>query len=203
MYVIRHKTKRLLTTLISDCIMETKYFLSKHLALRVDTIEDGTLRLTDATDGTPYINAGTLINCNGGIGKFLDLCIDEETFQQRIRRREYMSSPEYRKVQARKEAEREAIAAAQHKADFDALPSPIPVTYRNIGIVLRYLRDIPYGVVELPSMTMGYSFNQYDCDGKIAAALVLDDDLIEDGENYGRRFQVGAPHGHLTKYYRA
>lgn len=183
--------------------MKTKFFISRCLTLKVEQREDGTLNVTNYYENTPYANAGSLIGSNGGVEKFFSLCIDEDAFQKRIEQKRYLQSPEYRKEQARKQAKREAIAAVQHKADFDALPSPIPVTYKNIGIVLRYLRDLPCGTIELPSMTMGYSFNQYDCDGKIAAALILDEELIEDGENYGRRFQVGAPHGHLTKYTKA
>ena len=182
--------------------METKFFISKNLTLKVEKNDDGALCLTDYNDGKPYINVGTLINCNGSREQFFARCLDAEEFQRRMEQRRYQQSPEYRKEQARKQAERNVIAAAQHKAAFDALPSPIPVTYENIGIALKYLRDQPYGCVQLPSMTVGYSFNQYDCDGHLAAAMILDEDLIEDGENLGRRFVVGAPLGHLTNYKR-
>lgn len=179
--------------------MEIKYYLSKNLNFKVERREDGTLLITD-TEGKPYKDAGWLINCNGGIEKFFARCIDEESYKKRLELREWRNSPEFKAKQAQKKAEREAIATAAHKAAFDALPSPIPATYENIGIVLNYLRDQPYGCVQLPSMTVGYSFNQYDCDGHVAAAMVLDEDLIEGGENLGRRFVVGAPVGHLTKY---
>lgn len=179
----------------------TKYFLSKRLNLIVNQREDKTLSLT-RLNGAPYENAGLLICSVGGIERFWELCINEEEYQRRIADRDFRQSPEYKAEQARKNAERSAIAAARHKAEFDALPSPIPVSYKNLGIVLRYLNDQNYGTVELPCMTVGYSYNQYDCDGHSASAVVLDSDLIENGENLGRRFCVGAPVGHLTKYMR-
>lgn len=181
--------------------METRYYLSKNLNFKVERNEDGTLLLTD-TQGNPYKDAGCLIKCQGGVEKFFSRCLDEETYRKRLELREYYNSKEYKAAQAQKKAEREAIAAAAHQAAFQALPLPIPVTYENIRIVLNYLRDYPYGGVQLPSMTVGYSFNMYDCDGHLAAAMILDDDLIEDGENLGRRFVVGAPVGHLMKYKR-
>lgn len=182
--------------------MEKKYFVSKHLALKVEQNPDGTLTLTDYRDGTPFADAGMLIKSTGGIGNFLTFCIDEEHAKARIEAQRICRSPEYRRAQTQKQAEREAIASIRHKEDFDALPRPIPATYDNIGVVLRYLRDQNYGGVTLPPMTVGYTFNMYDCDGRLAAAMVTDEDIIEDGENLGRRFVVGAPAGHLVKYLR-
>ncbi len=187
--------------------MNTVYFVSKRLALKVEQNQDGTLNLTNYHDGTPFADAGMLIKSTGSIDNFLALCIDEERAKARMEAQRICATPEYRKEQARRSAqraaEREALATIQHKAAFDALPRPIPATYDNIGVVLRYLRDQNYGTVDLPSMTIGYTFNMYDCDGKLAAAMVMDKDIIEDGENFGRKFQVGAPSGHLMKYRRA
>ena len=183
--------------------MNTVFFVSKRLALKVEQNQDGTLTLTNYHDGTPFANAGMLIKSTGSIDNFLAFCIDEEHAKARMEAQRICATPEYRKEQARRSAQREALATIQHKAAFDALPRPIPATYDNIGVVLRYLRDQNYGTVDLPSMTIGYTFNMYDCDGKLAAAMVMDKDIFEDGENLGRKFQVGAPHGHLTKYTRA
>lgn len=155
----------------------TKYYLSKRLELTVNQNEDGTLLLT-CKNGTPYENAGLLINNSGGIERFWALCIDEEEYQRRIADRDFRQSPEYKAEQARKNAERSAIAAAQHKAEFDALPSPIPVSYKNLGIVLRYLNDQNYGTVALPCMTVGYSYNQYDCDGHSALSWNRNSSLL-------------------------
>ena len=57
---------------------------------------------------------------------------------------------------------------------------------------------------ELPKMTIGYICNQYDCDGKIATTMKLDESikLYEDENETCSMFQVGAPVGHLTKYRR-
>lgn len=182
--------------------METMYFVSKRLALKVEQNPDGTLKLTDYHDGTPFAGAGMLIKSTGSIDNFLKYCIDREHAEARIKAQRICRTPEYRKQQAQRTAEREAIAAIRHKEEFDALPRPIPATYDNIGIVLRYLRDQNYGGVSLPAMTIGYSFNMYDCDGRLAAAMITDEDIIDEGENLGRKFEVGAPVGHLTKYRR-
>ena len=72
------------------------------------------------------------------------------------------------------------------------------------NIVLRYLNTINWGGWELPKMTIGYICNQYDCEGKIATTMKLDESikLYEDDNETGYMFQVGAPVGHLTKYRR-
>lgn len=180
-----------------------KYFISKNLALKVEQNQDGTLRLTDFFDGTPYADAGMLIKSfpAPSIDNFLARCLDEEDAMARLEAQRYGRTPEYKKAQQERIAAREAARAIEHKAAFDALPKPIPATYDNIGIVLRYLRDT--NGAELPAMTVGYSFNMYDCEGKLAAAMIMDEDIMVDGESWGRKFQVGAPAGHLMKYRRA
>ena len=50
-------------------------------------------------------------------------------------------------------------------------------------------------------MTIGYQCNQYDCDGKMATTIKLDEPIMVAGE-MGTMFQYGAPRGHLTKYER-
>ena len=48
-------------------------------------------------------------------------------------------------------------------------------------------------------MTIGYSCTQYDCDGKQATTIKLDEPIEYDGK-FLSKFEVGAPHRHLMKY---
>ena len=185
--------------------METKYWYSKNLRLVVVKNEDGTLTLTNYGDGKHFDNPGMLINNIGGVEEFWSRCISKEDFDQRMEHYIYSQSKEYREAQAKKRADKEAEINAKRIADFEALKAtayPIPTTYENIGIVLRYLNTMNLGGWELPAMTIGYSCNQYDCDGKTASTMILDEPIDVDGDMVDR-FQVGAPVGHLMKYRRA
>ena len=50
-------------------------------------------------------------------------------------------------------------------------------------------------------MTIGYTCNQYDCDGKTATTIKLDRPIEYYGEQVSQ-FQHGAPSGHLRNYRR-
>jgi hypothetical protein len=52
-----------------------------------------------------------------------------------------------------------------------------------------------WGVWKLPAMTIGYSCNQYDCDGKSAVTIKLDEPV-----NGFTNLSYGTPRGHLTAY---
>lgn len=79
---------------------------------------------------------------------------------------------------------------------------PMPATIENITAMLHYFK-MEGCVGELVPMTIGYSCNDYDCDGKYAVAMKLDKPIVvnEEGET-SDRIVCGAPRGHLTKYYR-
>lgn len=180
----------------------TTFFFSSKLALEVNTNEDGTLAITH-TDGTPYQDAGCLIKSQGGIQAFLSHCIDKEEFDRRVNARAFSQSKEYRQIQAQRQAEKEAERKAKWISDYKALAAkgPIEATAENIGIVLRYFRAQDTAMLNYPAMSVGYSANMYDCDGKLAAAMILDHPIDVDGEKVSR-FVSGAPVGHLSKYYR-
>lgn len=195
---------------MEDRKMEKRFFMSgskKHTCI-VEKQEDGTLKLTNV-DGTPTENAGMLIMSVGGIDKFWNLCIPDETrFQELIAQMKFSQSPEYKKIKAAR-----AAAAQKGKADraataFDELKKKcgdvIPATYANIGVVLRYLNNSNWGTWNLPKMSVGYSAQQYDCDGKTATAMILDKKIIFDEESgeMSKKFCVGAPRGYLSKYTR-
>ena len=69
----------------------------------------------------------------------------------------------------------------------------------NIYLLLELLNTQNWGGWELPKMTIGYSCAQYDCDGKQATTIKLDEPIEYDGELL-INFEVGAPLRHLTKY---
>ena len=79
---------------------------------------------------------------------------------------------------------------------------PVPCTVGNIAAIQRYYKMQGF-VGDLLPMTIGYSCNDYDCDGKYAVAMKLDKPIVvnEDGE-MSDRIVCGAPRGHLSKYYR-
>lgn len=89
-------------------------------------------------------------------------------------------------------------------AAYDAIKGlrPVPATIENITAILHYYK-MQESVGELLPMTIGYSCNGYDCDGKFAVAIKLDRPIVynEDGD-MSNRFVCGAPHGHLVKYQR-
>lgn len=71
--------------------------------------------------------------------------------------------------------------------------------FANIYLLLEYLNTQNWGGWELPKMTIGYSCAQYDCDGKQATTIKLDEPIEYDGK-FLSKFEVGAPLRHLTKY---
>jgi hypothetical protein len=90
------------------------------------------------------------------------------------------------------------------KAEALIANQPIPVTVENLRIIAKYLNMSNWGGWTLPKMTIGYSANQYDCDGKTATTITLDQPITDEeaGIFNESRFVVGAPKGHLNKYQR-
>lgn len=191
-----------------------KYFVSKRFVLLVKQNEDGSLFLTK--DGVNSMeNAGWFINSMGGIQSVLNRCIESDMSFDEFKQQQELIKAE----QAKRKAEAYLLASIDaqkrkdgYKAAYEALKAQyaggvIPTTYENIGVVLRGLNAQNWGGWELPKMTIGYRCNQYNCDGKIASTMVLDEPInISSDPEYKEmesRFQVGAPHGHLTKYRRA
>lgn len=83
------------------------------------------------------------------------------------------------------------LTEAKKLFDLDVIES----TLENIKLVLMVLNSQNWGSWKLPQMTIGYSVNQYDCDGKTATTIKLDEAV--EGE---KLYSYGAPRGHLSKY---
>jgi hypothetical protein len=78
----------------------------------------------------------------------------------------------------------------------------IPATVDNIQILLNYLNRSNWGLWQLPKMNIGYSANQYDCDGVQATTITLDSPVSDEkkGIKNQTKFKVGGKRGHLEKY---
>ena len=188
--------------------METRYFFSKAWRLRCEWTgnDNDDIVCYNVHSGVRDTSVGSIILSYGSKQNFFDHCYKTmEEFDKREASYIAATSPERKAEQRRKAAEREAAIAAKRKDEFDALVAkglPIPSTYENIGTILRYLNTTNWGGWELPAMTIGYRCNQYDCDGKQASTMILDEPIEVYGEMVDK-FVVGAPVGHLTKYHRA
>ena len=164
----------------------------------VEQREDGTLSIT--CGGEPIKNAGAFILNLGGIDAVLARCKEyttEELRQKHIRNIEAKKrrKMEYLEIERQRRAKVEKAYMETFKEDVTQ------TTVHSVYVLLNYLRYGNWGAWELPKMSIGYSCQQYDCDGKIAVTIKLDKPIEIDGEMISR-FQAGAPRGHLTKYYR-
>lgn len=83
------------------------------------------------------------------------------------------------------------LSEAKKLFDLEVIES----TLENIKLVLMVLNSQNWGSWKLPKMTIGYSANQFDCDGKTATTIKLDKP-VEGNTMYS----YNAPRGHLTKY---
>lgn len=78
----------------------------------------------------------------------------------------------------------------------------IPATYENVKLLLRWLNAQNWGGWQLPRLSIAYSCNQYDCDGKTATTITLDEAIQTTDSEWHKAFVYGAPRGHLAKYER-
>ncbi len=65
----------------------------------------------------------------------------------------------------------------------------------NLYEIMKHLNNNNWGSWKLPNMSTSYTANQYNCDGVIATTIILDKPL-----KGIRKFQLGAPKGHLRRY---
>lgn len=149
-----------------------------------------------------YANAGMFIQQQGGVEALLSHCKDVDDLKAWVAEENDAAKEAHEKAHARAmavQAEREAERRAEYERLFCG-----DVTETNeetVGALLRYLNTQNWGLWHLPKMTIGYQCNQYDCDGKTATTIKLDQPIMVNDEP-GTMFQVGAPHGHLMKYRR-
>lgn len=138
------------------------------------------------------------LRCDVGADKFAIL--DGVYYRYQSPRGWQRSTEESYLKSVNKKAESDAYAKEQDDI-YSSLVSDgvIAVTIDNLRIVMQYLQRHNWGSWSLPKMSIGYSANQYDCDGKIAVTIKLDKPIDYYGDMVSD-FEYGAPHGHLTKY---
>lgn len=192
--------------------MATKIFRTKHAIYRVEVNENGTLDIYREYfslknmdewqhDGRKFDNAGSLIINAGGIDSMLSHCEDVEDLEAMIAEMNIVKAETRRKAMAaheRRTAELLSIAETEYKQLFDG-KDVVETNAKTVYALLRYLNTQNWGLWHLPKMTIGYACNQYDCDGKTATTIILDEPISVCGE-MGTMFEYGAPFGHLAKY---
>lgn len=149
-----------------------------------------------------FSDAGLFIMQLGGVEALLDKCKEVDDLKAWIEDVNDKAKDVHEKAHARAMVRQKEIEA-QRKAEYDRLfcGEVTDTNEETVGALLRYLNTQNWGLWHLPKMTIGYSCNQYDCDGKTATTIKLDEPIMVNDEP-GTMFQVGAPHGHLTKYRR-
>lgn len=187
-----------------------KILKTKNYIFGVVLNEDGSLAITyeyrkcdkgqwGSCGSLPHENAGSLIGCYGGVNGVLDRCkeIERETLEEEVKQinEHNLATLERQKVveSQREEGRRERIE--NEYAEVFGIGNSVESTLPNIKVLLRKLNMQNWGSWELPAMSVGYSCHQYDCDGKIATTIKLDQPV----EGY-TKLQYGAPRGHLTGY---
>lgn len=194
--------------------MATKIFRTKRVIYRVEKNENGTLDIyreyfslknmdSWQHDGRKFDNAGSLIITAGGIDGMLSQCEDVENLEEMIAQMNVVKAEIRAKAKAERErqaTEKASMAETEYQRLF-GVHDLVETNAKTVYILLRYLNNKNWGTWNLPKMTIGYQCNQYDCDGKTATTIKLDEPISVAGE-MGTMFQYGAPRGHLTNYER-
>ena len=175
------------------------YFTTKRNAYQITVNENGKVVFYPECP-----DAASIIGQHGGVESFLSHCIEDsreyDEFAEAFRNRQLEAQIE-RKAQgeARAKAEREKITNEYNNLVGDG-SDPIEATAANLYIIMRYLNTINLGLWRLPRLSQGYRANQYSCNGKNATTITLDEGIKNDEGRIFKKFQYGAPSGHLTSY---
>lgn len=155
-----------------------------------------------STGEDEFKDAGMFIKQRGGVDQLLAECIEVENLDAWVAEQNVKHRENHDQLHAAA-MEREARWAQEAEDEYRHLFCN-EVTETNeatVHALLRYLNTQNWGGWSLPKMTIGYECHQYDCDGKTATTIKLDEPIMVCGE-MGKMFQYGAPHGHLIKYRR-
>ncbi len=192
--------------------MATKIYKTRRVIYRVEQNENGTLDIYREyfstknmnhweKDGRPFKNAGSLVITAGGTENLLRQCEEVDDLDGMIA----ALNVEKKAIRERAAAERVREQTAGNKEAetayhrlFDGV-DVVETRAETVNALLRYLNTKNWGTWTLPKMTIGYQCNQYDCDGRTATTIKLDQP-IKVGGRMGQQYQHGAPRGHLTKY---
>lgn len=193
------------------------YFATKKHSYFVVQNEDGTLFMSyNGTDKAN--NIGGIIYCRGGIDAVLSSA-KEQTLRTigkaEITAEEYTDYLRKQCLRKRKarfvqqelkrlktEKTKEALGKAI-RGMISISGGVFKSTPLNICMLLRYLSVIDLEHDKLPKMSIGYTCQRYDFNGRSATAITLDEPITcsRDGEKVSR-FVFGAPAGSLPSFTR-
>lgn len=188
--------------------MKNLFYCTKKNVYQITKNEDGTVTFHPTEK-----NAGNIIMQRGGVTGFLANCIeDERSYEEFVSDRAFVSKKqrEYRDAMRQKNLNAEKESATKlysnmlekYNMSVDNIDNSIIIeaTQENLYILMRYLRYVPWGEWHLPTLSQGYSANQYDCQGKTAVTIILDEGILTEDGNLVKKLQYGAPMGHLSYY---
>ena len=194
--------------------MATKIFRTTRVIYRVEQNENGTLDIYREyyslkkmdhwnKDGRRFDNAGSLIITAGGIEGLLSKCEDVDDIEgmiARLNEEKKAIREKASQMRLRQEQEHSDAAASEYHRLFDGV-DVVETNAQTVYALLRYLNTQNWGTWKLPKMSIGYACNQYECGGKAATTIKLDEPIMVGG-SMGKQFVYGAPRGHLMQYER-
>ena len=147
-------------------------------------------------DGSKYADVGMFVKQRGGKDIFLSECADCDDLEDFVTKQ----NKENEEFSNTRKAIAEEIAKKQEEEYALAFANEVTECNKeNIYLLLRHLNKINWGVWNLPKMSIGYSCNQYNCNGVTATTIILDKP-IDYGDEMIDKFVYGAPHGYLSNY---
>lgn len=147
-------------------------------------------------DGSKYADVGMFVKQRGGKDIFLSECVDCDDLEGFVTK----ENKENEEFSNTRKAIAEEIAKKQEEEYALAFANEVTECNKeNIYLLLRHLNKINWGVWNLPKMSIGYSCNQYNCNGVTATTIILDKP-IDYGDEMIDKFVYGAPHGYLSNY---
>lgn len=184
-----------------------KIFVTNTSIYRIEKREDGELDMYReysrksrhgqwVKDGSKYADVGMFVKQRGGKDIFLSECADCDDLEDFVTKQ----NKENEEFSNTRKAIAEEIAKKQEEEYALAFANEVTECNKeNIYLLLRHLNKINWGVWNLPKMSIGYSCNQYNCNGVTATTMILDKP-IDYGDEMIDKFVYGAPHGYLSNY---
>lgn len=187
--------------------MKNLFYCTKKNVYQITKNDDGTVAFYPEEK-----NAGAIIMQRGGVSDFLSHCIEDERSYEEFKndvelvkkkQSEYRMAMRMQNAMKKNEEIQGKYFALLDKyginPDLPKEGGAIEATAENLTILMRYLQTVNWGLWKLPRLTQKYTANQYDCDGKVAITVILDEGIESEGKIY-KKLQYGAPMGHLTQY---
>lgn len=184
------------------------YFHTKKNVYQITKNEDGTVTFYPKEK-----NAGMWIAQHGGVKSFLAACKEDARSYEEVlaeRQHEQQAEKDSKKAASlqRAKAEEESIMKAydellaSYGMDIGHIDKSVTVdaTISNLYIIMRYMHITNWGLWRLPTLSQGCEARQYDCDGKKAVTITLDEGITTADGKLVKKLQYGAPMGHLNNY---